>query len=422
MPVKKPSVTIFYQFNPSRSSIGGIQSLIGSFIKFASAEFEVRLVGTGVPGESTPYVWQDLEWQGRAFRFLPVMNLANDDRRGKIPTSVRYTHALLKYREPSDFYHFHRLEYAIAARRWQGHKTLFVHNDLAAQLDRRVAAKSNLWQSAPWLYQKLEAVLLPQFQQIFSCNSQSLQRYQKQFSHLKAKLEFFHNAIDPDRYYPLPPHEKATVKQQLAAQWNIPAESRWLLFAGRLHPQKDPVLLLQAFAALNDPNVHLIIAGDGELLPYLAADASAMKLQNRVSFLGPLGQSEVVKFQQTADFVVLTSAYEGLPMVVLEALACGTPILTTDCGETPHIIKAASGRVACHRTIPAVRDLLQASLRDRAQFSVEACVQAACPYSARIVIDQVYQTLWSHWQSQTAAGTTDRGRSSIYSPSQPRTL
>jgi glycosyltransferase involved in cell wall biosynthesis len=405
--MKKPVLTIFYQFHPVHSSIGGIQSLIGSFIKFAPDTFDVRLVGTGVAGESR-YVWRSLEWQGKSIQFLPIITVEDDNRRRLIPTSVRYTLALRRYREPSDFYHFHRLEYATAARGWSGHKTLFVHNDLTAQLDRRLASNATLWQMAPWLYHRLEAGLLPQFQQIFSCNSRSLGYYQQQFPKLASRLQYFHNAVDPERYYPLPLSEKQSLKQQLAAQWKVPGDRRWLLFAGRLHPQKDPWLLLQAFATLNDPSVHLVIAGDGELLPMLTADARALKLDDRVSFLGALSPVEVVKFQQTCDFVVLTSAYEGLPMVVLESLACGTPILTTDCGETPRLLNPKSGRVALNRTVAGVSDLLRAGLRDRAQFSVEACTHSAAPYSARTVIDQVYQSLWSEWISRSSAAPGNR--------------
>lgn len=394
--LRKPIITIFYQFNPAQRSIGGIQSLIGCLIKFTPKAFDVRVVGTGSPSDLL-WVWQPLEWQGRAFQFLPIMTLENDNRRQKIPTTLRYTHALLQYREPSDFFHFHRLEYGLASHPWLGHKTLFIHNDLTAQLDHSLAANATLWQAAPWLYQQLESMLLPQFQQIFSCNSRSLTRYQQQFPKLESRLHYFHNAIDPERYYPLPLDQKGSLKQDLSIKWKIPTDRRWLLFAGRLHPQKDPHLLLEAFAALNDPTTHLIIAGDGELLPTLIIAVARLKLGDRVSFLGPLDASEVIQFQQTCDFVVLTSAYEGLPMVVLESLACGTPVLTTQCGETPRLLSPASGRVAASRTVADVRDVLQLSIRDQSHFTAEACVQSARPYFAQRVIEQVYQTLWSHW-------------------------
>lgn len=414
--MKKPVLTVFYQFSPARSSIGGIQSLIGSLFKFAPPEFEVRVVGTTAPGEFKLYAWQPLNWQGKTLQFMPILELEEDNRRQRIPTSVRYTNALRNYRELSDFYHFHRIEYALAARRWTGHKTLFVHNDLSAQLDRRVAANATLWQTAPWLYQRLEAMLLPQFQQIFSCNSQSLDRYQQRFPQLVDRLQYFHNAIDPDCYFPLSANAKLQLKQQLAEHWKIPVDRRWLLFAGRLHPQKDPQLLLNAVAALNDPSVHLIIAGDGELLPTLTATAATLKLDDRISFLGAIAASTVVQFQQTCDFVVLTSAYEGLPMVVLEALACGTPVLTTDAGETPRLLNSNSGRVSRDRTVVSVRDLLHASLRDRAQFSAEACVQVARPYSAQIVAKHLYQTLRSVWQTHqtTAVVSNDSSCSQSY--------
>ena len=63
-PKTKPILTIFYQFNPWRSSIGGIQTFICSFLKYAPLEFEVRLVGTGGK-DSIIGIWQEKRicWQ-----------------------------------------------------------------------------------------------------------------------------------------------------------------------------------------------------------------------------------------------------------------------------------------------------------------------------------------------------------------------
>lgn len=109
----------------------------------------------------------------------------------------------------------------------------------------------------------------------------------------------------------------------------LPKDTKFILFAGRLHPQKELLLLVRAIAALGDLNLHLLIAGDGELATQVRAEIEQLGLSKRVTMLGAVVQDELAKLHQVASVFVLSSAYEGLPLVVLEALACGTPVVTT---------------------------------------------------------------------------------------------
>ena len=105
----KPILTIFYQFCSWHSSIGAIQTFIGSFLKYTSSEFEVRLVGTG--GNNTAIGnWQEKEFASRKIDFRPLIKLENDEIRHLIPTALKYTAALFKHNFASRFMHFHRGE------------------------------------------------------------------------------------------------------------------------------------------------------------------------------------------------------------------------------------------------------------------------------------------------------------------------
>ncbi|HAG82602.1 MAG TPA: glycoside hydrolase, partial [Cyanobacteria bacterium UBA12227] len=108
--MSKPVLTIFYQFNPWYASIGGIQSIIRSFIKYSPSEFEIRLVGTQNEPSHPLGQWQEAELAGKAIRFMPVLTLQNDNQKHLIPTTVKYTAALWGRYIASDFMHFHRLE------------------------------------------------------------------------------------------------------------------------------------------------------------------------------------------------------------------------------------------------------------------------------------------------------------------------
>ena len=113
--MRKPVLTIFYQFNPWHTTIGGIQTVISLFIKYAPSEFEVRLVGTGNDEAQPTLVWQEAELAGRAVRFLPLLTLPDDNVRRVVPTTVKYTAALMGRCFASDFMHFQGIDPALVA-------------------------------------------------------------------------------------------------------------------------------------------------------------------------------------------------------------------------------------------------------------------------------------------------------------------
>jgi hypothetical protein len=104
--------------------------------------------------------WQEAEFAGRAIRFLPLFTLQNDNVRSRIPTTLKYTAALLGRCFASDFMHFHRLEPTLAALPWSGDKTLFIHNDIYKQMKSEGNQNAILWRRFPAAYFALERLLV----------------------------------------------------------------------------------------------------------------------------------------------------------------------------------------------------------------------------------------------------------------------
>lgn len=410
---RRPVLTIFYQFNPWQSTIGGIQTLIRYYIKYAPSEFDIRLVGTGTDPKAPTGCWQTRELHGKQLQFMPLFHVADDNVRKIIPTSVRYTLALRGKQLASDFMHFHRLEPSLMTRRWPGDKTLFIHNDIHQQIKSPAGVKNAiLWRRFPQAYFALERSLLGQFEQILSCNSDSIAFYRQQYPHWADRIQLVRNTVDNEQFYPLSPADRDHQRQELAQKMGLPSETRFLLFAGRLHPQKDPVLLLQAIAALKHlhahlppaqlspvhlPHVHLLIAGEGELLSVVKAEIQALGLSKTVSLLGAVPLPELAALHRVSEAVVLTSAYEGLPLVVLEALASGTPVVTTRCGETPRFLTPHSGLICEQRTPKAIAAALHQILQEARPFTTQACLEVAKPFQVREVIGQVYARMYDRW-------------------------
>jgi glycosyltransferase involved in cell wall biosynthesis len=107
--------------------------------------------------------------------------------------------------------------------------------------------------------------------------------------------------------------------------------SRRLLFLGRIHPKKGLMLLLPAWAKVQAADWELVIAGpdEGGHLQEVRARAAELGIADRVIFTGLMQGEGKVRLLHTADLFVLPSFSEGLPMGVLEALACGVPVVAT---------------------------------------------------------------------------------------------
>ena len=113
-----------------------------------------------------------------------------------------------------------------------------------------------------------------------------------------------------------------------AAEHNRPADAPFTIIAvGRLIAIKNPLTLLAAFIACDLPHSRLVFVGAGPLAEVLRRQAAAAGMATRVELTGLLPRDEVYQRLQQADLFVSTSYGEGLPIAVLEAMACRTPVV-----------------------------------------------------------------------------------------------
>ncbi|GAB7127352.1 hypothetical protein JCM19000A_18590 [Silvimonas sp. JCM 19000] len=111
-----------------------------------------------------------------------------------------------------------------------------------------------------------------------------------------------------------------------------PANPLRLLFVGRIDVEKQPALWLDTLAALveRDRLARLTVVGDGPLRGWVESEAQRRGLQQLIEFTG--ARDDVGAFMQRADFLLLTSWFEGCPLVVLEAMKAGLPVVSTNAG------------------------------------------------------------------------------------------
>jgi glycosyltransferase involved in cell wall biosynthesis len=162
-----------------------------------------------------------------------------------------------------------------------------------------------------------------------------------------ARMHIIYNGVDVNRFESAKPADLSLL--------NIPTESQILLFVGRLDPQKDPLFLLDAFAVVRSslPELHLVYVGDGILKSKLMEAMQTRSLMNCVHVLG--WRADVPELLKTADGLALCSRWEGMPNVVLEAFAAGTPVVAVPAeGVSELIVDGETGFIVSPRDAGAL--------------------------------------------------------------------
>lgn len=153
----------------------------------------------------------------------------------------------------------------------------------------------------------------------------------------------------------------AADRTALAAELGISPEGPLLVAVGRLVPVKNHELAIRALADV--PGAILVIVGDGPLLEELRACARETGVADRVVFTGL--RSDARALIGAADAVVLPSSSEGLPLVALETLAAGTPLVATDVRGMRELVGEAAALLVPSNDATAVAEALRRVLGDR---------------------------------------------------------
>ena len=152
------------------------------------------------------------------------------------------------------------------------------------------------------------------------------------------------NGVDLDRFSP---GDRAAARAALGVDGFV------ILSVGSLIPRKGHDLTLQALQRM--PDCRLLIAGEGPLRAQLEALARTLGVADRVRFLGGVPHAELPGLYRAADISVLASEREGWANVLLESMACGTPVAATDVNGAAEIIcSPAAGRLVGPRTVEAL--------------------------------------------------------------------
>lgn len=395
--MKTTRIRTFYPADPAGIVPGGVDTFIRGLIKWAPEDIEFSLVGMTTDESARPLGrWTRCDLGRRQFDFFPVVKVAEAGGRSRIPLSLRFSWGAYQHRKAcaSDFdvYEFHRVEPALLYLKDARPKNAFFHQDMAVI---RTEQKADiLWSRLPAIYFALETRVMRSLSSAWCVREQGAESLRARYPFLAGHIHFTPTWVDTEVFFPLPTEARRQLRAETEAAFDLESAAFRIVTVGRLDTQKDPDLLLSAVGMLvaEGANIELLFIGDGVLRDKLAQRVVDEGLTRRVRFLGLRSAAEIARTLQAADCFALSSAYEGMPMALLEALGAGVPVVTTPVGEVARVVtNGVNGEITQDRTLASFAQGLDQLRRNAAQYTVEQCTRSVEPFTPSRVLTPVYE-------------------------------
>jgi glycosyltransferase involved in cell wall biosynthesis len=248
--------------------------------------------------------------------------------------------------------------------------------------------------TASWLG-RLELAMLRRWADVVMVLNQAMEKEAIEAGLPAEKLLWMPNPVDVDSYRPATDGERTQARQELG----LAAAAECLLFVGRLAPEKELQVAIDAFAvtAANRPQAVLVLVGDGPMRPELTARVEAHGLAGRVLFPGFANETSVLRWLAAGDVYILLSSLEGLPVSLLEAMACGLPAVVSDISANLQLIdNEQQGLVTPLGDVAATARAMERLLADaetRARYGAAGRQVVTAKYTSAQVLDRYERLL-----------------------------
>jgi UDP-glucose:(heptosyl)LPS alpha-1,3-glucosyltransferase len=310
-----------------------------------AAGHEVTVYGAGPAGEAQSLL-------GPGVRYVPVPVWGG--KTGRVLTYALNTRRLLRQSEPQVIFSLERTLFQHVYRAGDG-----CHREW---LDRRAPYLSPGARAAQRLNPFHRVMLAlerrlfadPGLKRVIANSTQVKEEIIRHYRVDPAKIRIIHNGLDREKFHPL----KEPERQALLARLDAPPGARIILFVGSGFGRKGLAYLIQAFCGLNNPEAVLWVVGKGNPGPYQRL-AHRLGGSERLKFWGP--QTEVAPFYQVASVLALPTLYDPCSNVVLEALGCGAPVVTTAAnGAAEFVTPGVNGEILTRPDdVPGLRQALE---------------------------------------------------------------
>jgi glycosyltransferase involved in cell wall biosynthesis len=390
-----PSLINVHPFDPLAPISSGIAAFSRALLTTPSHIWKPAAIGTGTTLRPSIPIgrWCTLLLKNTPVPYFAAIpsHLASSPR--FLPLTARFTAALRQVPLPSPdaVFLLHRLEPILGLRRHRAPIFVVIHGDLARQ---RSMSSDNSWRFLAPLYELLERSLIKYVSGVFVVLRSGMNYFVQRYPKFSSKLHYLPSCYD-DSLFNL--GTGGTVEHEAAVPRTLPvnAATQLIVYCARFEQPKDPLLAFRLFEklALKNPRLIFRMYGDGTLRRQLIAASARSLVRDRIAVLFPIPHDDLVAVLREAALVVLTSHFEGLPIITLEALACGTPVAATPVGDIPRLLSRPEYGVLLRSRNP---DAMASSIEHylaSSRWSAASVSQGAKPYAASTVIPEYFHTM-----------------------------
>ena len=392
--VKAINVGIFYAADLMGAMPSGVDTFIRGIIRWAPDDIKFSLIGATMDQVARPVgKWTECDLTRNCYQFFPLYAFDDPKRQPRIPASLTFTLRLFRKARmfQFDIIESHRIESFLPYLFAKTPKNAFFHQNMEVLRNKNSDIR---WKYFPWLFYKLEDKVIRRLDSVFVVREDAAETYRRRYPAMADRIHFIPTWMDPDLFYSATQQQREKLRLRLFGSRGFKRGEPVAIFVGRLDKQKDPILLIESFAEMlrSGRSANLVIVGDGVLRPKVERRVKELGMTNRVLMTGLLSAPEVSEYLQASDLFVLSSAYEGMPMAVLEAMGCGLPVATTEVGEIRRLVEpGVNGAISADRTKEQLGEAIISCLENLHTYSGAPSVNVAAEYIPAKVLEPVYE-------------------------------
>jgi glycosyltransferase involved in cell wall biosynthesis len=228
------------------------------------------------------------------------------------------------------------------------------------------------------IYNILENFSLRYSNKIITVDGKARDLYINRYKRISDKMLVVPVGIDLSKFKP---RSKAELRRKHGF-----GDEKIIVFAGRLEPEKRVDSIIEAFKMLEKGfDARLVIAGDGSERKRLERMAN-----DRINFMGTVSHEAVAEMLSLADVTVLSSQYEGFPTVILESLASGTPVVSSNVGDVSKVVVDGKTGYLTDGSSENLKDKISIILNNSDDFESH-CVEMARQYSWDVIAERIFE-------------------------------
>jgi len=338
---RQVDLTILHPMDPWRQGMGGFDTCIDGILRYAPPSWSIEVIGLSANPEERPVgKWTELSFADRSIRFFPALADRDPTMVRSIPLALRFA---LACRQLGTVPHgkviqIHRFESGFGIRPNSHQKAVYFFHNHPEEVDSQYSDVR--WRRFRRLFQALMARRMRGAAAAVAVDPRTPAWVAGRFPWLDGRAALLPGWADPRLFSSGTPAERRSARQSLRSRLGLEREAKLVAFVGRIERQKDPLMMIEAFAELArlEAGVALVVLGDGRLREEMRRKAESLGQGRRVHFLAPTDRESVAELYRASDVLACTSGFEAGPRVVFEALASGTPVVSFDVGQVAEVL------------------------------------------------------------------------------------